>query len=390
MRILLPSIVDPRTHRGGAGAATRGLLSLLQRPPLAADVDVVAPSSPLPHVVRQLIAVTRSSLSSWPSKALFLDTLAFRRAIGHMVATRRYDLVLINGGDLLWMLPLLPRGVPRVLYAHNLERDLFAAQLDGLPAPLSWVRSRLGRDLDKLRACELGGMRACERVLFISAADQAQARTEAGSLRTLHLPPLFDYEPPARARRTQLRETPHLGFLANFTWWPNRAAARWLLQEVLPRVTRDLRLHLFGDGSTSIARSDPRVVAHGFVDDVTEVFASCDVMLCPTVSGAGVNVKFAEALYNGVPVLATPLAARGLPLPTDAGVALADGAEEWARLLGGEGLERLAARQLAPTASRPFAPSTHAAAVHQFLRAAIAGEGDRARVTPESRCAPSH
>jgi glycosyltransferase involved in cell wall biosynthesis len=288
------------------------------------------------------------------------------------------------------MLPLLPPGVPRLLYAHNLERDLFAAQLDDLPAPLSWVRSRLGRDLDKLRACELGGMRACERVLFISAADQAQARTEAGSLRTLHLPPLFDYEPPARARRTQLRGTPRLGFLANFTWWPNRTAARWLLQEVLPRVTRDLRLHLFGDGSRNIARSDPRVIAHGFVDDVTEVFASCDVMLCPTVSGAGVNVKFAEALYNGVPVLATPRAARGLPLPIDAGIVLADGAEEWARLLSGEGLERLAARQLAPAAARPFAPATHAAAVHQFLRAAVAGEEDTVRVAPESECAPSH
>jgi hypothetical protein len=99
MRILLPSIVDPSTHRGGAGAATRGLLSLLRRPPLAADVDVVVPSSPLPHVVRQLIALTRSSMSAWPSKALFLDTWRFRRAIGHKVATGRYDLVLINGGD---------------------------------------------------------------------------------------------------------------------------------------------------------------------------------------------------------------------------------------------------------------------------------------------------
>ena len=75
------------------------------------------------------------------------------------------------------------RGVPRLLYAHNLERDLFAAQLDDLPAPLSWARGRLRRDLDKLRACELDGMRACGRVLFISAADQAQARMEAGSLR---------------------------------------------------------------------------------------------------------------------------------------------------------------------------------------------------------------
>jgi glycosyltransferase involved in cell wall biosynthesis len=331
----------------------------------------------------------RSSLSAWPSKALFLDTWGFRRAMARMVATRRHDLVLINGGDLLWILPQLPAGVPKLLYAHNLERDLFAAQLDGLPAPLSWVRGLLRRDLDKLRNGELDGMRAIGRVLFISAADQAQVRAEAGGLKTLHLPPLFEYEPPARTRRARLQGTPQLGFLANFTWWPNRAASRWLLQQVLPRVTRDLRLHLFGDGSTGIDVSDPRVVAHGFVDDVAEVFASCDVMLCPTVCGAGVNVKLAEALYNGVPVMATPLAARGLPVPADSGVVLADGVEEWVRLLDGEGLERLAAQELAPTTSRAFAPATHAAAVHEFLRAAVA-DADTVRASPELRCAPSH
>jgi glycosyltransferase involved in cell wall biosynthesis len=389
MRILLPSIVDPWPHRGGAGAATRGFLSLLRRAPLSAEVDVVVPRSPLPHVLRQLLALARSSLSPWPSKALFLDTRGFRRSIGRRLATRRYDLVLINGGDLLWMVPQLPAGVPKLLYAHNLERDLFASQLDGLHAPLRWALGRLRRDLDKLRTYELDGMQAIGRVLFISAADQARARAEAGGLRTLHVPPLFEYEPKRRARRARLQGTPQLGFLANFTWWPNRAALRWLLQQVLPRVTRDLRLHLFGEGSASIGLSDPRVVAHGFVDDVAEVFASCDVMLCPTVAGAGVNIKFAEALYNGVPVLATPLAARGLPLPTESGVALADGAEKWVRLLDGDGLERLAAEEVPTKTSRVFAPPTLAPAVHAFLRAAIAESDDAACAFPELRCAPS-
>jgi len=389
MRILLPSIVDPWRHSGGAGAATRGLVSLLRRPPLAAEVDVVVPSSGLPHVVRQIVALTRSSVSAWPSKALFLDTSRFRHAVARAVAARRYDLVLINGGDLLWMLPRLPADVPKVLYAHNLEQDLFASQLEALPAALRWARGRLRRDLRKLARYELDGMRAVGRVLFISAADETRVRTAAPGLRTLHVPPLFEYEPSPRPGRTRSDGTPELGFLANFTWWPNRAALRWLVHDVLPSVRRDLRLHLFGEGSERLDVGDPRMVVHGFVDDVAKVFACCDVMLCPIVSGAGVSIKFAEALYNGVPVLATSFAARGLPLPAAAGVAIADGVDEWVRLLDGERLVALAAEKVPATTSRVFAPATHASAVHDFLLAAVAGTGDAARNAPEPRCAPS-
>ncbi len=135
--------------------------------------------------------------------------------------------------------------------------------------------------------------------------------------------------------------------------------------------------------------ADPRIVAHGFADDVVEVFTACDVMLCPIVSGAGVSIKFAEALYNGVPVLATPFAARGLPLPTMSGVVLADGVEEWVRFLDGEGLDRLAAEEVPPTTSRIFTLSTHAAAVHEFLRDTVAGANEATRGSPEQRCAPS-
>ena len=389
MRILLPSIVDPWLHRGGAGAATRGFLSLLRQPPLAAEVDVVVPSSPLPHLLRQLVALTRSSVSASPSKALFLDTRKFRRSIARALATGRHDLVLINGSDLLWMLPQLPAAVPTVLYSHNLERDLFASQLEGLPARLRWARRRLRRDLEKLEHYELDGMRAVGRVLFISAADEADVRREAGELTTLHVPPLFDYEAPARGPGRRSEGMPQLGFLANFTWWPNRDALRWLLRDVLPSVRRDLRLHLFGEGSASLDVGDPRVVAHGFVDDVAQVFARCDVMLCPLVSGAGVSIKFAEALYNRVPVLATPFAARGLPLPAASGVVLADGADAWIRVLDGDGLDVLAAEEVHAKTARTFAPETHAKAVHEFLHAAVAGVDVTNRTASERRCAPS-
>lgn len=364
MRILLPSIVDPWTHAGGAAAATRGLLALLGAPPLDATVDVVVPGSPLPHVVRQVVALARSAVSALPSKALFVETAAFHRRLHALASRRAYDLVLINGNDLLGARGALPIGTPTVLYVHNLEHDLYASQLDQLP-PL--VRACLRSDLDKLTRFEHAGMRAVDGVLFISTDDRARA--VAGGLTTpyLHLPPLFAYEPlprPPRPPTTPIR----LGFLANFDWWPNRVGLAWLLRDVLRHVTRDdLRLHLFGTGSERHARADRRVIAHGFVTDVARVFAACDVMLCPIHTGAGVNVKFAEALYNGVPVLGTCFAARGLPRADAKGVHLADEADAWVRILSSPTVATLGRERPSPATARAFAPATHARTLRAFL-----------------------
>ena len=369
MRILLPSIVDPWTHAGGAAAATRGLLALLGAPPFDATADVVVPGSPLPHVVRQLLALARSVGSPLPSKALFVETAAFRRRLHALASSRPYDLVLINGSDLLGPHRGLPAGVPTVLYVHNLEHELYAAQL-GLMPPL--VRGCLRPDLAKLTRFERAGMRAVDGILFISTDDRDRAVADGLTTPHLHLPPLFAYAPSPRTPRDPT--TPiRLGFLANLDWWPNRVGLEWLLRDVLPHVTRDdLRLHLFGAGSPRHARADRRVIAHGFVTDVARVFAACDVMVCPIHTGAGVNVKLAEALYNGVPVLGTRFAARGLPIADTAAVRLADDAAAWIEILSGRALTDLADEAASPDTARAFVPATHAPALRAFLAAVSA------------------
>lgn len=197
---------------------------------------------------------------------------------------------------------------------------------------------------------------------------KVDARDQLPDLRTLHVPPLFDYQPVFREPRSEPQLLPQLGFVANFAWWPNRVSLRWLLDKVLPLVTRDLRLNLYGEGSERVRTSDRRVVCHGFVSDLSRVLALSDLMLCPVLAGGGVSVKLAEALYNGVPVLATPRAARALRLPDLTGIAVVDGVEGWARFLNREGLDTLAAKAVPTVTSNLFAPSTHAEALHAFLK----------------------
>lgn len=56
-------------------------------------------------------------------------------------------------------------------------------------------------------------------------------------------------------------------------------------------------------------------------------------MICPTFSGGGVSIKLAEAIYNGMPVLARPFPVRGVQLPPDPAIGVLDRACEWVSFL---------------------------------------------------------
>jgi len=54
------------------------------------------------------------------------------------------------------------------------------------------------------------------------------------------------------------------------------------------------------------------ICVFGYVPDIQIFWSSIDVFVAPIMSGAGVNVKICESLANGVPVVASPHAVRGL------------------------------------------------------------------------------
>lgn len=125
-------------------------------------------------------------------------------------------------------------------------------------------------------------------------------------------------------------------------------------------------MHLFGHGSIQVAPRHAQVVAHGSVESLDEAWADCDLMICPILSGSGVSIKMAEAIYRGVPVLGTRFAARGLPLSAHPSIVLLDDAAGWSQYLNDRGLE-LAGRTVPADLSARFRIDAHAGATSDFL-----------------------
>jgi len=378
LRILVPSIVDPTTHRGGAGTVTRTLFKLLQCSPLNAQITPVPPTyaPETLHRLRQFSSLTRSLLSPLPSKAEFTHSGRFLRAVQRLLREHEFDLVLLNGSDLLWLLPELPSHIPRILIAHNIEHDLYLTHINSVNLPLNLLRYMLLRDWRRLHDYEMWGMRRIQHVIFLSGRDAELARRECPNLNAIVVPPLFDYQPAKWSRTRDPAGDLDIGFLANFGWWPNREGLRWFLKEIFPHTTEKTRLHLFGEQSQQVVPDHPRIVTHGFLPRIQDVWRMCDFMICPIFSGGGVSVKFAEMVYNGVPVVASSFTARGVPREAHSSIVLLDRAEEWIRFLRSPAARELSLRRGPAPMAQAFSMRSHLAPVHAFVKEIVQRHGD--------------
>jgi glycosyltransferase involved in cell wall biosynthesis len=369
LRILMVSIVDPALSLSGASTVTRGLLRVFEAPDLLATVECLAlrPPSNHYHSLRQISSIARSFVCAMPAKAAFTFSRNFRDRVLERANREHFDLVILNGSDLLWLEAVLPSTIPRLLIAHNIEHLLFAAQVETLERSFPLFRPVLRWERRRMERFETAGIRSVRNAIFLSSFDASHPQAGALASRTLVAPPLFSDPPANRARpKTGIVE---IGFVGNMAWWPNRQGLSWFLSNVFPHVGPNVHLNLFGEGTERYARGVARVIQHGAVDNLAKVWSTCDLMICPMHVGGGVSTKLAEAVYHGVPVLATSLATRGLPLTDDPCITLSDDAGDWIEHLTSPNAS--AGQRISPTLSNQFSVHTHRETVQRFVRDVI-------------------
>jgi O-antigen biosynthesis protein len=181
------------------------------------------------------------------------------------------------------------------------------------------------------RAEELSLIRASDMTLVVSPIEKAL---------------LEELEPDADIRivsnihsihgcRRGWAERRGLMFVGGFQHVPNVDAARWLINEIFPKVRAeiaDIELHIIGSRMPDeIARMRaPGLHIHGFVRDLDPYLEGCRVSVAPLRYGAGVKGKVNQAMSHGLPVVATSCAAEGMFLQHEVDVLVADTTENFA------------------------------------------------------------
>lgn len=183
----------------------------------------------------------------------------------------------------------------------------------------------------------------CDAIWAASHIDAARARTLApvGDPVSIHVIPNavpFRAPAPARMSRGDILTAPRLLFLGHLGYPPNVAAVAQLAKRIMPSVSRllpDARLVVAGRNPNARVRdvlANMRAITLvADPADVAPLYAEADLVIVPLNEGGGSRIKILEALFLGVPVIASAKAVEGLDLVAGTHFVLADGADMMAK-----------------------------------------------------------
>jgi GT2 family glycosyltransferase/uncharacterized coiled-coil DUF342 family protein len=179
--------------------------------------------------------------------------------------------------------------------------------------------SRLGKEADAIERVERDLWGRCDIVMYPSEEEAAQVRSIMPNVKAMAVP-LFCFDKVCEDAGANLAEREGILFVAGFAHPPNVDAARWLVEDILPRVharVPQVRLQLVGSNPTDevSALSSDQIAVLGYVDDATleSMYRSARVVVAPLRFGAGVKLKVLEAMAHGVPLATTSVGTQGLP-----------------------------------------------------------------------------
>jgi sugar transferase (PEP-CTERM/EpsH1 system associated) len=115
-----------------------------------------------------------------------------------------------------------------------------------------------------------------------------------------------------------------LGFIGNLGYSPNLDSAFYLIEHILPLISKeisDVSLVIAGASppASLMAKSKGNVHILSNPEDITEIYAQCSIFVAPIRLGSGMQNKLLEAMAMRIPCVCSPQAANAFEnLPKEA------------------------------------------------------------------------
>lgn len=150
------------------------------------------------------------------------------------------------------------------------------------------------------------------RLFVLTDQDRCGLRIFSPGLEVDVVPAAVDVPVTIPARSLAIRN--RVGFVGSPTHPPNADAVHFFLEEIFPLVLRnvpDAEFHIAGKGVASMfGRFESKNVRLlGFVENIQDLYQTCQVIVVPLRFGGGVKIKTIEAMANGCPIVSTSIGA---------------------------------------------------------------------------------
>ncbi|RZK26906.1 MAG: glycosyltransferase [Flavobacterium sp.] len=123
-------------------------------------------------------------------------------------------------------------------------------------------------------------------------------------------------------------------FIGGYKHDPNIDAARWLVNEIMPKIWQknpSIQLTLLGSDPTDelLGFQSPNIIVPGYIHDVAPYFNSNKIFIAPLRYGAGMKGKIGQSLEFGLPVISTDIGVEGMDLQNEKDVLVANTTTEF-------------------------------------------------------------
>ncbi|PSK94755.1 glycosyltransferase family 4 protein [Taibaiella chishuiensis] len=265
-------------------------------------------------------------------------TTGYRNALVALLQQETFDVIQLES---LFLVPYIPvirqySKAKVVIRQHNIEYRIWERLAAQAGNPLKkWYLRLLAR---RLKQFELRHLDDYDLILPISEAD-LQLLQALGVRKPMFLHPFgidMAHIPYCPATEQPL-SLYHIGAM---DWLPNQESVNWLLEQVMPLVSRELpciKLHLAGRNMPEyyLKNTWPNVVVAGEVPDAMAFERDKSMLLVPLLSGGGVRIKIFQGMAMGKTIVTTPVGLEGIEARDGQDVLVAETPEAFARKIIG-------------------------------------------------------
>lgn len=237
---------------------------------------------------------------------------------------KKPDCCQVEFAEMMSIVSLLPKSIPKIFVHHQIHfiyNNL--TRID--PLTSAYVRYLVARQ----KVIEIAHLQEYSAVISFSKDDRMTLEAEAT------LPPVYDSGFPVPADVGITSDVPtefnrELCYLGSQEHLPNREGLDWLLAEIWPKITAKLaniELVVFGTWSDDWKKRAElcpgKITFKGFVPDLGTALRG-GILVVPLRVGSGIRTKILAGLAQGLPCVATTIAAEGLPTGDEGGIIRAD------------------------------------------------------------------
>ena len=232
-------------------------------------------------------------------------------AVKKELEVEKYDII---HAETFYVMPHIPdTNVPILLVEQTIEYLVYKHYVKN-QAPLL-AKIPFSIDVMKLKFWERHFWKQANRVVAMSESDKKEMLSLAPKLNIDIVPNGIDIDYFSALPRNEI--TQRVLYVGNFKWIQNVEAANILINEVWPKIKKEIKnakLWIVGMNITDKLKeyaSDDIEISEA-LPDIREAYSKASVLVAPIKGPGGTRLKILEAMASALPVVTTSVGAEGL------------------------------------------------------------------------------